>query len=32
MKFNDALHGVNKVLLDTSPVIYYVEAIPAFAD
>ena len=32
MKINDALQGVNKVFLDTSPVIYYVEAVPAFAE
>ncbi|WP_229548016.1 type II toxin-antitoxin system VapC family toxin [Nostoc sp. CHAB 5836] len=32
MKLNDALQGVNKVFLDTSPVIYYVEAVPAFAE
>ncbi|MEH2066577.1 MAG: type II toxin-antitoxin system VapC family toxin [Nostoc sp.] len=32
MKLNDALQGVNKVFLDTSPVIYYVEAVPAFVE
>jgi predicted nucleic acid-binding protein len=32
MKLSDALQGVNKVFLDTSPVVYYVEAVPAFAE
>ncbi len=32
MKLSDAFQGVNKVFLDTSPVIYYVEAVPAFAE
>ncbi len=32
MKLSDALQGVTKVFLDTSPVIYYVEAVPAFAE
>jgi predicted nucleic acid-binding protein len=31
MKLSDALEGVTKVFLDTSPVVYYVEAVPAFA-
>ncbi len=30
MKLNDALRGVNKVFLDTSPIVYYVEGVPAF--
>jgi predicted nucleic acid-binding protein len=32
MKLSDALQSVNKVFLDTSPVVYYVEAVPAFAE
>jgi len=32
MKLSDALQGVNKVFLDTSPVVYYVEGVPAFAE
>jgi len=32
MKVRDALQGVNKVFLDTSPVVYYVEDVPAFAE
>jgi predicted nucleic acid-binding protein len=32
MKLSDALQGVTKVFLDTSPVVYYVEAVPAFAE
>jgi predicted nucleic acid-binding protein len=32
MKLSDTLQGVNKVFLDTSPVVYYVEAVPAFAE
>jgi predicted nucleic acid-binding protein len=31
MKLSDALEGVTKVFLDTSSVVYYVEAVPAFA-
>jgi len=30
MKLNDALQGVNKVFLDTSPIVYYVESVPTF--
>lgn len=32
MKLSHAFQGVNKVFLDTSPVVYYVEAVPAFAE
>ncbi len=32
MKIEDAFAGVTKVFLDTAPVIYYVEATPAFVN
>jgi predicted nucleic acid-binding protein len=32
MKLSEAVQGVTKVFLDTSPVVYYVEAVPAFAE
>jgi predicted nucleic acid-binding protein len=32
MKLRDAFRGVTKVFLDTSPVIYYVEANPSFIE
>ena len=31
MKIGDAFQGINKVFLDTAPVIYYVEATPGYA-
>jgi hypothetical protein len=31
MKISDAFQGINKVFLDTAPVIYYVEATPRYA-
>jgi predicted nucleic acid-binding protein len=31
MKISDAFQGINKVFLDTAPVIYYVEATPGYA-
>lgn len=30
MKINESLQGVNRIFLDTSPVVYYIEAVPAF--